>query len=170
MKIIGLAGLARSGKDTVADFIESKYGYRKFVLSDVLKDEFRKEGKEPTKENMADLGNALRKKYGKDIVARMLYERCKDLEKITIVGFRSPEEVQFFQKKAKIFVLMEVRAPEQSRIKWASKQEDIKKRDKNDISKKGLDDVFSMAKIKIDNNSTLEALYEKVEKIMKDIG
>ncbi len=170
MKVIGLAGLARSGKDTVADYIGSKYGYMKFVLSDVLKDELAKQGKEPTKENMADLGNTLRKKSGKDIVARMLYERCKGLDKITIVGFRSPEEVQFFQKKAKNFTLIEVRAPEQSRVKWASKQEDIKGRDKNDILKKGLEDVFSIAKIKIDNNSTLEALYAKVEKIMKDIG
>ena len=169
MKIIGLAGLARSGKDTVADYIESKYGYKKFVLSDVLKDELRSIGKEPTKENMANLGNTLRKKSGKDIVARMLYERCKNQKKITVVGFRSPEEVEFFRKKTKDFTLIEVRAPQDSRIRRSSEQ-DISGRDKNDITKKGLEEVFMMAKIKIDNDSTLEALYEKTEKIMKNIG
>ena len=168
MKIIGLAGLARSGKDTVADYIESKYDYKKFVLSDVLKDELKNVGKEPTKENMAELGNTLRKKSGKDIVAKMLYEHCKNQKKITVVGFRSPEEVEFFRKKAKTFTLIEVRAPKDSRIKRSS-EKDISGRDKNDIAKKGLDEVFTMAKIKIDNDSTLESLYEKVDKIMKEI-
>jgi hypothetical protein len=37
MKLIGLSGLAGSGKDTIADFLVEEYGFVKISLSDVLK-------------------------------------------------------------------------------------------------------------------------------------
>lgn len=172
MMIIGVCGLARSGKDTVADYLDSHYGFHKLVMSDVLKSELILRKKETTKKNMLELGNELRKAKGHDIVARMVYERCKGLEKITIVGFRSPSEVDFFQKASDKFFLVEVRAPKSTRVKRANElgREDVSFRDSDDILKKGLDGVFSMASVVIDNDSSLENLHTHIAEEMNEIG
>ncbi len=36
--IIGLSGLARSGKNTVADILTYKYGYRQLAFADTLRE------------------------------------------------------------------------------------------------------------------------------------
>lgn len=41
MKTIGLAGLKRSGKDTVADFLVQEYGFTKLAFADPMKDIIR---------------------------------------------------------------------------------------------------------------------------------
>ena len=38
MQVIGIAGLSRSGKDTVAEILEQHYGYKKIAFADPLKE------------------------------------------------------------------------------------------------------------------------------------
>ncbi len=170
MKVIGICGLARSGKDTVADYIESEYGFQKFVMSDVLRDELVKRGRDVSKRTMLELGNELRDSKGADVVAQMIYEHCRCFDKITVVGFRSPLEVEFFKRKACEFFLVDVRSPESSRVKRAHGGEDVASRDNDDILKKGLDGVFSMATIVVENDSTLDDLHMRVDEVMREIG
>ena len=63
MQVLILLGKARSGKDTIADFLVKEFGFRKFVFSSVLEEELKKQGKEITKKNMALLGDELRKEF-----------------------------------------------------------------------------------------------------------
>ncbi len=170
MKVIGVCGLARSGKDTVADYIEEKYGFRKFVMSDVLRDELVRRGRDVSKRTMLELGNELRDARGRDVVAQMIYERCHDSGNVSVVGFRSPAEVEFFKRNADEFFLIDVCAPKDSRVVRAHGGEDVASRDSDDILKKGLDGVFSMANVSIDNDSTLDELHLRVDKMMKDSG
>lgn len=172
MRVIGISGVARSGKDTVADYINDKYGYEKFVLSDILRDKLASMGRDVTKKNMVELGNELRKEKGNDIVARLLYERCKDREKICVVGFRSPGEVDFFESVSESFFLIEVRASRSLRVERAKAHgmDDVSCRDYDDIIRKGLDMVLSMATIRIENESGLDELYGKVDDVIVQIG
>lgn len=172
MRVIGITGLARSGKDTVADYIESEYGFKKFVMSDVLRDVLVSRSEEVSKKSMLELGNELRETNGQDVVARMVYERCRGFEKVTVVGFRSPAEVRFFEKVSARFSLVEVTAHVGFRVRRAEALgvEDVSSRDHDDVVNKGLDAVFSMASVVVDNNSTLDVLYPRVDEMMAEIG
>lgn len=172
MNVIGVCGLARSGKDTVADYIEAKYGFQKFVMSDVLQDELVRRGRDVSKRTMLELGNELRDAKGTDVVAQMIYERCHGSGKVSVVGFRSPAEVEFFEKNADEFFLLEVRAPKGSRVARADAigKDDVSLRDHDDVINKGLDGVFSMASAVINNDSTPDELHLRVDKAMREIG
>ncbi|MCJ7582348.1 MAG: AAA family ATPase, partial [Candidatus Aminicenantes bacterium] len=58
-KIIGLTGTNGSGKGAAAEYFISK-GYAFFSLSDVIREELKKDGCEPTRDNLIRKGNELR--------------------------------------------------------------------------------------------------------------
>ena len=67
MVIIGTAGLNASGKGEVGNYLESK-GFIFLSLSDAIREELTKEGKDHSRQNMIDKGNELRQKYGAGIL------------------------------------------------------------------------------------------------------
>ena len=63
--VIGITGKRGSGKDTVAEHLESKYGFHVLTYLDhVLAPVLKKEGKEITRENLINLALDMRKKKG----------------------------------------------------------------------------------------------------------
>jgi len=55
MKTIGLTGTNGSGKGAAAEYFIQK-GYVYFSLSDVIREELRKNGIEPTRDNLIRMG------------------------------------------------------------------------------------------------------------------
>lgn len=163
MKLIVLTGLARSGKDTVADYLQEQHGFKKLVFSDFLKAEVKKRGLPISKENLALVGDELRKQKGMGMVAELLWDSAKNFEKVVASGCRSVEEIEFLKKKCHNAVLVAVTADQSKRFdrKLESdpqNQTDFFARDKRDIENKGLKKVIDLADFAIENNSTLEAL------------
>ncbi|MDR2427358.1 MAG: AAA family ATPase [Endomicrobium sp.] len=68
--IIGLTGSYCSGKDTVADYISQKHGYKHFSLSDVIREIMKEAGLEPTRENLITFGTNLREENGNGVLAK----------------------------------------------------------------------------------------------------
>ncbi|MBI2338979.1 MAG: AAA family ATPase, partial [Deltaproteobacteria bacterium] len=66
--IIGLTGKNGSGKGEVAKLLTSS-GFIYYSLSDVLRDELKKQGKEVTRENLIEIGNRLRTEGGPSVLA-----------------------------------------------------------------------------------------------------
>ena len=170
--IIGLTGLARCGKDTVAEYLRDKYGYSILVFSDALRIEAKKRGIEPTKMNLSILGDELREKGGNAVLAKKLIESIEPDKDYVISGFRSPEEVYAVQNEVINFCLVCVDAEKSTRFK-RKKQEDPQTekdffaRDERDIENKGLGKVLEMADYTITNNGTLDELYKKTEEVLK---
>lgn len=163
MKLIVLTGLARSGKDTVADYLQEQHGFKKLVFSDFLKNEVKKRNLEISKENLAVIGDELRKQNGMGVVAELLWNDAKNFEKVVASGCRSIEEIEFLKKKCNNAVLVAVVADANERFgrKLESdpqNQTDFFARDKRDIENKGLKKVIDLADFTIENNSTLEDL------------
>lgn len=174
IRLIGLTGTNGSGKGEVASFFE-KRGYTYFSLSDLIREELRKKGKEPTRDNLIKMGNALRKKRGADILARRVMRKVKD--KAVIDSIRNPKEVEYLRKQKK-FILLAVDAPvavRYERVKKRGRQESAstleefiqkEEEERSDSEKEQqLQNCMRMADVVVANDSTLEDLHRKLKEI-----
>ncbi len=174
MFLIVLVGKARSGKDTVADYIAKKYGFRKLVFSDFIAREAVKRWLEPTKMNLARVGDELRKEMGMAAPAMQLWEEAKKHEKVVASAARSPEEIEFLRGKAENTVVIAVSAENKQRFERRSekdprKENEFFERDKLDLRKKGMKKAIQQADYSIENNSTLNVLEKAIDEVMDKI-
>ncbi len=173
--VIGLTGLAGSGKGEACAYLKSR-GFVVLSFSDVLREEADKRGilkgsLEDQKATLSVLGEQLRKESGDwGVLARMLANK---VESDTVVdGFRSVEEVNAFKERFPNFKLILIVADFDIRFKRRRLQDSsvtkdaMLKRDNDNISFMGLDRVMQMADDRIENNSTKEELYAKLERII----
>ncbi len=175
MAAIVIVGLARTGKDTAADYIAEKYGYAKYTFSSVLAEMIEKRGEEATKEKMVKLGDLLRKRMGMDALAKMLGRKISGNGNVLLVGPRSPEEIGYFRKRFPGLRVVKVSAKENRRYGRKSEadpksKKEFLQRDEKDIVSKGFRAALDAAEIEIRNDSTLESLHAQVDKFMKKIA
>ena len=172
--IVGFCGTARSGKDTSADYIVEKYGFKHLSFSqDVLDLELLARGIEITKMNRSRLGDELRKEEGMGSLAKRLAARAKQYKKVVIDNFRSPEEVEFFSNSQDV-ILIYVDAPLPMRFERRSgidpqTLDGFRERDDRDAKNKGMEKLFKQAHYKVNNNSKFDELYVQLDKIMAEV-
>lgn len=106
-RLIGLTGTNGAGKSEVAAILRER-GYAYVSLSDELRVELKKKGVEPTRDNLIAAGNALRRRFGPDILARRVMKKIAG--PTVIDSIRTAREVAFFRRQ-KGFVLVAVDAP-----------------------------------------------------------
>src|SRR5687768_13669080 len=112
--LIGLTGRNASGKGEVARYLQSKSFYY-YSLSDVIRDEIRQRGEEPTRERLIIIGNELRQKYGASVLAERILAKVEDDKHYIIDSIRNPSEVTSF-RAAKHFKLLRIEAPPELRF------------------------------------------------------
>ncbi len=175
MKTIGLTGTNGSGKGAAAEYFIQK-GYVYFSLSDVIREELRKNGIEPTRDNLIRMGNKLRSSGGADFLARKVMEKIKS--KAVIDSIRNPEEVRFL-KNQKNFILLAIDADVKLRYERVKKrgrdesaatlQEFIEKEDEEKTTNprhQQLHTCLEMADFTVLNEGSLEDLYNILEKFL----
>ena len=172
--IIGITGLARAGKDTVANYIAEKYNFKVFTMSDTLKGECMKRNLEVTKDNLSHIGDAMRKEFGNDIVAVKTIEKAKNFPRSIITGVRSPEETDLFKRVSSHFMLLSIISEDSNRYARRSEKDpktetEFFARDERDMKNKGLGDVLEMSDHDIENNETFDELYVKVDEFIENI-
>lgn len=179
--IIGVVGPLGSGKSTVVDYLHEK-GYSLFRFSDVIVE--KSELNNLTRKQYQDWGNKLRKKFGNDFLSKEIKKNFFNLKvkKIVLDGFRSEGEVAYFRKE-KDFYLISISSLQSIRFERLKKRgsnkdpknwEEFVKMEERDLGEKekwGQQNnvVMSMADIEIENNSTLEKLFENIDKKLKKI-
>lgn len=104
-KIVGITGSFGSGSTTIAEIFRDRYKYRSLKVSDVLREEAKKQGISGLEESapfykkrriLQDLGNALRKKHGRGyLIQRLLTVAEKKYinESIVINSIKNPGEI-----------------------------------------------------------------------------
>lgn len=177
--IIGLTGPISSGKDTVAIYLK-KYGFKHFSLSDELRSILKEKKIEPTRENLINWGNKLRKKYGTAYLAERILKKIKG--NAVVSSIRNLGEIERL-KKEKNFFLIGIDADPKIRFERAKKRNRLgdvktfkefleKERKENNQKRYGqqLSLCLQKADYKIDNSKGLEELYGQVEQIFKEIA
>jgi dephospho-CoA kinase len=173
MQCIVLVGLARSGKDTAADYLVQRFNFKKFVFSDVLVKLAEAKGLPPNKMNLVKLGDELRAEKGMNAVAVELLKEVKKFkdENLVLVGARSKEEFFSVKESFPEAKLVVVSAEQNERFKRKSladpaTEKEFFSRDAIDAEKKGLNELISLADYKLPNNGSEEELFEKINELM----
>jgi dCMP deaminase len=179
--IIGLTGRNCAGKGVVMQFL-ANIGFICYSLSDVIRDELKSTNDKITRELLIEKGRELRLKYGPAILAERIASKL-DIEKnYAIDSIRHPAEVEVF-KRRKDFVLIEVIASPEKRFERIIKrnrendpktfEEFIKfelEEEKNEnYEGQQLLLCSNLADIKIENNSTIEDLYQRLKQTIYEL-
>lgn len=182
--IIGLTGKNAAGKGEVANYLKTK-GFIYYSLSDVIREEATKRNTEHSRDNLINLGNELRTKFGPNYLAKKINEKIEKSKKFffeenffVIDSIRNPFEVKELMKN-KDFVLVGVDAPietrfkrllERNRLGDAKTLDDFKAQEerenlKSDINQQ-LDKTFNLAQEFIINDGTILELYNKLDSLL----
>ncbi len=176
MKVIGFTGLPGSGKSTAIDAIRDLG--KVITMGDVIRNEAKIRGIDPTGENLGKISKELRDKWGQEIIAIKCVELIKTFKNdiIFVDGVRSIIEVNEFRKFWK-FPLIATVIDEEIRFKRLYERarsddpkiiDELRERDKREISF-GLNSLIKKADYKIDNTSSIEELQTKTRKIVLEI-
>jgi dephospho-CoA kinase len=175
-RLIGLTGTNGAGKGEAAAYFQSK-GLAYHSLSDIIREELRARGLEPSRDNLIRTGNELRAAGGPDVLARRTLEAVAD-GRAVIDSIRNTREVAYFRAQAKDdFVLLAIDAPVEIRFarsvtrgrdESAATLEEFKA--KEDVERGGgdgaqqLEACMAMADALVTNDGTLEEFHAKLER------
>jgi dCMP deaminase len=180
--IIGLTGKNGSGKGEVVKYLQER-GFVFYSLSDVLREEAAKEGKEITRDNLVELGNRLRNAHGPSVLAEKIFSRLDPEKHYVIDSIRHPSEVQVFRRRTD-FILAAVRAPERlrfERLKQRARESDPKtfedflaleaKEAKSANSHdQQLDQAIAMHDAVLENTGPVKMLHDEIKKLMLEFS
>ena len=108
--IIGLTGSFCGGKDTVAEYLVGEKGFIHYSLSDILREELRKQKKKITRTNLQKFANDLRENEGNSALAERTLKKIKKGKNYIVTSIRHPDEVSALMQNPD-FVMVKVDAP-----------------------------------------------------------
>src|SRR6059058_2806379 len=175
--LIGLTGRNAAGKGEVARYLQKKSFYY-YSLSDVIRDEIRLRGLQPTRDLLITVGNELRQRHGARILAERILAKIEDDRHYVIDSIRNPSEVDAF-RAAKHFKLIRVEAPPEvrfHRILSRHRESDprtyeefvaLENREaEGDDTSQNLVKVELMADSTVINDASLEKLYPQIDDLL----
>ena len=176
---IGLVGEKLAGKDTISEYLVSKYDAAHFRFTHILDAILEDLDMPISRKNEIDLGLALRKVFGQHVLVNALEERVKKswANLIVVNGIRMDELDVVKSWGAKIIY---VTAPIEVRFERYKNR-----REKADDAQMSLEQFIEQEKgptelaipslgkqadMRIDNTGSKEDLYKKVDEIIKKIS
>ncbi len=180
--IIGLTGENCAGKSTICEYLKKK-GFYYFSLSDAIREELKKENKAVTRENLIAKGNELRSLGGPGVLGKKISQMLQGDKNYVIDSIRNPAEVEELKKSGRFF-LFYVTANSQirfERIKSRAREEDPQTLDSfirfeklemenEDKTKQNLVGTFALANKTLQNEGSLDLLYDNVDKLLSEIN
>ncbi len=176
--IIGLTGKNGSGKTAVSDYLKSR-GFEYHSLSDAIREEIRRRGKEITRDVLIVVGNDLRETFGPGILAERILGSLEREHNYVVDSIRNPMEVDVLRRRQD-FVLMAIEADpqirfERSRVRGresaAQSFEQFTAEENRELESKNpanqqLLATREKADIVVDNNGTLEDLHRRLDEML----
>lgn len=180
--ILGLTGKNGAGKGEIAKVLQEA-GFVYHSLSDVLREELKKQGKEITRKNLTEFANELRAAKGGGCLAFFISQRLEPDHNYIIDSIRHPEEVEVL-RRCNHFYLLEVEADPKirfERIRLRAREADTLSYEKfvgqEALEAQGkkptdqqLNRTVEMADATVENNGTLEELAQKTRQIVQTLA
>lgn len=184
MIIIGITGTLGSGKNTVVEYLVSKYGFKHYSGPEWLKEEAARRGMPINRDSQHFIGNELRAKYGAGHLAEMTYQRAKEGgQNAVIESYRAVGEVETMKAKPEPFYLLAVDADPKLRYERILGRGSFKdhvsfekfiadeEREMNDTTPGGMEIArcMQMADGRVDNNGDIENLYKQIDDFIQPL-
>ncbi|HYV97686.1 MAG TPA: deaminase [Gemmatimonadaceae bacterium] len=181
MIIIGLTGRNAGGKTTAVEVLGRK-GFYALSLSDVIREEAKKRGLEPVRENLIALGNELRERHGPGALADLTVAAMQPDRNYAVDSIRHPAEVAALRKSGS-FTLFHVMAPLEARFARSKArarpgdaqtlQEFIRQEEREFVSSNAaaqqLLETEQLANRRIDNDGTLDEFTAKISAALAEL-
>ena len=176
MKIIGFCGLPGSGKSTAIEAIEDLG--KVVTMGDVIREEAKKRGLEPSGDNLGKIARELREEGGPEIIAQKCVDWIQsfDTDTVFIDGLRSMHEVKVFRQYWD-FPIIAVLLDEELRFERLAKRnrsddpqtlDALRSRDLRELGF-GLREVIQNADYKIQNNISEKKFKREVREVVEKI-
>jgi dephospho-CoA kinase len=176
--IVCLTGMPGAGKSSVASFLKEK-GFEVVTMGDVVREEAKRQGLEPTDINLGKMMLKLRQDLGPGAVGHIVLQKLArdgSSSNIVIDGIRSIAEVEVLKKVGHVRLLA-IHASQDTRFKHLKERaradapssgNEFAGRDKRELSV-GLSEAIALANEMISNNDlTLEQLKLCAYNIVKE--
>lgn len=175
--LVCVAGMPGSGKSIVARAARD-LGLPVLVMGDVVREEVKRLGLQPTPENMNYVARLLRQKYGKAAVALRVAEKLASMgsTRVVIDGVRSLDEINVFRRHGRV-VIVAVHASPRTRFERLRKRgrpgdprswEDFVARDMVELGF-GLGNVIALADFMIVNEGGVEEAYNTARRLLGEL-
>jgi dephospho-CoA kinase len=166
-----------SGKSLVLN-AASESGYSIIVMGDIIREETRKRGFEPTPTNVGQTMLRLRGEEGKGVVAKRCIPKIEaaNSQRIFVDGLRSLDEAEEFRKHFPDFSLIAIHSSPETRFKrlWKRRRSDdppnwetFRERDARELSV-GLGNAIAMATHMIINEEDPQTVKRKINQTLKE--
>lgn len=183
--IIGLTGLYASGKTEAASYLKEK-GFIHLSFSAEMAEECKNRNLAPTRENLINIANEMRAKFGAGYWAKKLVGKMQREKNYVVESIRNPAETEVLRTMHGFFLLL-VEAPDEkrferitSRSKEAKEQKDIgsleefkqreeKERQNANSSAQQLDECAKQADERIVNDASLQEFHKRIERLVKQL-
>jgi dephospho-CoA kinase len=176
--VLGLTGMPGSGKSVVVK-VAKTLGYECVAMGDVVREEAKTRGLEPTPENIGHVMLQLRHMEGTGAIAARSIPRIEKAknQKIIVDGIRSLPEVEEFRKHFKKFKLMAIHTSPETRFKrlYNRRRSDdapdwdvFYERDMRELSV-GLGGAIAMAEYVIVNEGPVGAVKATVKTVLRKV-
>lgn len=177
--IIGLTGTNAAGKSAAADFL-LKRGFAYYSLSDELREILKYRNVEVTRDNLVEVGNEMRAKFGNSYLANRILRKLK--EDAVVDSIRNLGEVDAF-RKSENFILIAIDAPAEVRYNRAKDRgrvaegetlqefmENEAKELKGSRNMQQINACMLEADYTIINASNMHAFHWQIETVLKKAG
>ena len=175
--ILGFTGEIASGKGTCARYLKEKYDADPYRFSTSLFDVARRLHLPEDRDHLQRLSTALRKEFGEDVLAKVMFADAKDAiaRLVVIDGVRRFEDVKYLRELPE-FKLIYLSAPMRiryDRMVLRGEKADDKtktfeafKRDHQRESELEIPKLETIASETVDNSGSLPELYAALDKIV----
>lgn len=176
--ILGLAAELAGGKGTAAKYVTEKYEGSSHRFSTMLRDALSRFYLEHSRENMQNLSTIIRKTYGEDTMAKVMFEdtRKDQHEVVAIDGVRRPADIQYLRQLPE-FKLVYIDTSLENRyeriVKRGENPDDKDKtlgqfkKDQEGEADIQIRSLKAEADFVIDNNQDMNYLYRQIDEIIE---